>query len=43
MELYYGSEKTLYEYNVTTFCVFPIPTDQNIGRKILMFISLFSN
>jgi hypothetical protein len=33
MKLYYGSEKTLYEYNVTTFCVFAIPTYQNINVR----------
>jgi hypothetical protein len=31
-------QKTLYEYNVMTFCAFPIPTYQKIGRKILMFM-----
>jgi hypothetical protein len=28
-------KKTLYEYNVMTFCVFLIPIYKKIGRKIL--------
>jgi hypothetical protein len=43
MELYFGEfcdKNTLYEYNVMTFCVFPIPTYQKMGEKYYGIIKI---